>query len=120
MKSFTLALAGALVALASASSQAADINAGKAAYAKMNCAACHGADGKTVMNPAYPVLAGQHEDYIAHALHAYRRGQEKASATANTRVNPIMGAFASQMSEADIANVAAYLSSLPSDLRVRK
>jgi cytochrome c553 len=120
MKRFILGLAGTLLAVSGFSTQAADLAAGKATFNRLNCASCHGADGKTSMDPAYPVLAGQHQDYLSHALHAYRRGQEGADASANTRKNPIMGAFATQLSEEDIANVTAYLASLPSDLGVRK
>ncbi|MBB1174903.1 cytochrome c, partial [Klebsiella pneumoniae] len=38
----------------------------------------------------------------------------------NVRKNPIMGAFATQLSDQDISNVAAWLSAQPSDLGVRK
>jgi cytochrome c553 len=120
MKRFTLALAGTVLAAIGFAAHADDLAAGKAVFQKFNCASCHGADGKTSMDPAYPVLAGQLQDYLSHALHAYRRGQEGASASSNYRKNPIMGAFAVQLSEEDIANVTAYLSSLPSDLGTRK
>lgn len=45
----------------------------------MMCVACHGATGN-VSVPLYPNLAGQHEEYLAHALHAYkkRRAQRRA------------------------------------------
>ncbi|MNT66070.1 Cytochrome c-552 [compost metagenome] len=72
------------------------------------------------MDPAYPTLAGQHADYLAHALKAYKRGASGSAATANVRKNPIMGAFATQLSDQDISNVSAWLASMPSDLGVRK
>ena len=41
------------------------------------CAACHGKDGITAVLPSYPILAGQHEDYLNQALLDYKLGQEK-------------------------------------------
>jgi cytochrome c553 len=32
------------------------------------CAACHGADGNTPLQPDFPRIAGQHEDYLFRAL----------------------------------------------------
>ncbi|ARP96087.1 c-type cytochrome [Bordetella genomosp. 13] len=120
MKRAISALAGVLVAMSALPSQAQDISAGKAVFDKMNCASCHGADAKTSVQPEYPVLAGQHADYLAHALRAYKRGGANSPATANVRKNPIMGAFAAQLSDQDIANVAAWLAAQPSDLGVRR
>lgn len=92
------------------------IEAGKAAVAKYNCASCHGADFKTPIDPAYPTLAGQHKDYLKHALVAYKRG----NTVSNGRSNAIMSPLAKQLSNQDIANIAAYLHSLPSPLVVRR
>jgi len=66
------------------------------------CFACHGQDGKGIA-PNYPVLAGQHPDYLAHALQQYRSGARK---------NPIMAGFAGQLSDDDIADLAAWFGSL--------
>jgi cytochrome c553 len=120
MKRYFLALAGTLLAAAAVTSHAADLNAGKTAFEKHGCVACHGVDAKTPTNPGYPVLAGQHADYLAHALTAYQRGQSGAGASANVRKNPIMGSFAVQLSAEEVDNVTAWLASLPSDLGVRK
>jgi cytochrome c553 len=98
---------------ASAESQ---IDAGKAAVAKFNCASCHGADFHSPIDPAYPKLAGQHKNYLEHALVAYRRG----AGGPNSRSNPIMGPVAKQLSDQDISNIAAYLHSLPGPLVLRK
>ncbi|MBX6319546.1 cytochrome c [Pigmentiphaga sp.] len=98
---------------------AGDVAAGKAVYDRVNCASCHGADAKTSIDPSYPQLAGQHADYLVHALKAYRRGQSNAAPSANIRKNAIMGAFAVQLSDKDIEDVAAYLSSLPGNLSVK-
>jgi len=122
-KTITLALVGATLtipAMTGLPAQAADLAAGKAVFDKYNCASCHGADAKTSLDPVYPILAGQHADYLQHALRAYRRGQDGASASANVRTNPVMGAFAAQMSAQEMADVAAWLASLPSNLGVRR
>lgn len=116
MKKLLLALAGASLIAAGSVAHAGDIAVGKLAFQKHACASCHGADAKSPISPAYPILAGQHADYIAHALHAYQRGQKGAPATANIRKNPIMGGMAMSLSSADISNIAAWISSLPSPL----
>lgn len=103
-------------ALMSFSASAADIEAGKAAAQKYNCAACHGADYNTPIDPSYPKLAGQHKDYLELALIAYQRGADGA----NGRGNAIMGGVAKPLSRQDIKNIAAYLNSLPGSLVLRK
>ena len=66
------------------------------------CTACHGQNGISV-NAAWPTLAGQHEDYLAHALQQYRDG---------TRGDPVMGAQAALVAEEDVARLARYFSRL--------
>ena len=100
--------------------QAADLAAGKAAWERLNCASCHGADAVKSIDPSYPILAGQPADYLAHALRSYQRGARGLPASANVRKNAIMAAFAMQMNKQDIANVSAWLSVQPSPLSVRK
>lgn len=82
---------------------AADISAGKAKAGV--CAACHGANG-IAMIPTYPNLAGQNAGYISAALNAYKSGQRTGGQAA------IMAGMAAPLSDADIANLAAYYSSL--------
>jgi cytochrome c553 len=84
---------------------------GEALAKKYNCASCHGADFKTPIDPSYPKLAGQYEDYIVHALTAYKRGAKPYG-----RNNPIMSGMAAPLSDSDMADIGAYLSSLPSNL----
>jgi len=98
---------------------AADLQAGQVAYEKFACASCHGADAKTSVMPSYPILAGQHEDYLLHALRAYKRGAS-GNTTTNARNNAVMTAMVQQLSDTDMRNIAAWLSSLPSDLAVRR
>ena len=120
MKHLKLALCGVALLMSASLAQAADLAAGKAVWEKVNCASCHGADAKSPIMPAYPILAGQHADFLAHALKAYQRGATGAPASANVRKNAVMGAFAVQLSKQDVANVTAWLSSLPGPLAVRK
>ncbi|GAB3456708.1 cytochrome c [Massilia terrae] len=84
---------------------------GEALAKKFNCASCHGADFKTPIDPSYPKLAGQYPDYLVHALTAYKRGGKSWG-----RNNPIMGGMAAPLSDKDMADIAAYISSLPGDL----
>lgn len=117
-------IATSVLVLAAASfgpiAQASDLAAGKAVWEKFNCASCHGADAMTSVDPSYPTLAGQHADYLEHALVSYQRGARGLPASANVRKNAIMGAFATQLTKADIVNVSQWLASLPSPLGVRK
>ena len=41
------------------------------AKAKQVCAACHGENGDKPLQPEYPILFGQHADYLAKALKDY-------------------------------------------------
>jgi cytochrome c553 len=66
------------------------------------CAACHGKNGISV-NAEWPTLAGQYEDYLRRALTSYRDG---------SRSDPIMGAQAALLEEADVAVLAKYFASL--------
>ncbi len=122
MKSKLFSLAGATVlALSGAAGQAAaaDLEAGKAAYEKFACASCHGADAKTSVMPSYPILAGQHADYLLHALRSYQRGAS-GSTSVNARNNAVMTAMVKQLSDADMRNIAAWLAQQPSNLAVRR
>ncbi len=85
---------------------AGDPEAGEAISA--TCSACHGPDGLGTM-AMYPIIAGQYEDYLVHALTAYRDGQRK---------NAIMAGLAAPLSDEDIENLAAYYAAMPSPLSV--
>jgi len=91
----------AVAALAlSAQVNAADIAAGKAKAAV--CAACHGANGISV-NPMWPNIAGQKDQYLLKQLKAFKSGERK---------DPLMSPQAAALSDADMANLAAYFASL--------
>lgn len=89
----TLALAG--------QARAADVEAGRAKAEA--CFACHGRTGVSV-SPEIPNLAGQKAQYLENQLKAFR---------AKTRTNPLMNAMAAQLSDGDIADLAAFFNSLP-------
>ena len=108
-------LAAAAV-LVSFNAFAGNIEAGKAAAEKYNCFSCHGKDYNTPIDPSYPKLAGQHEDYLVVAMTAYKRGADGA----NGRGNAIMGAQVKPLSSKEIKDIAAYLHSLPGSLVLRK
>ena len=96
-------LLGALIAFGVlAPAWGADIAAGKV-KALFVCSECHGAKGISVI-ANFPNLAGQKEMYLAIQLKAFRAGKRK---------NLEMNLIAKQLSDADIANVTAYFSSLP-------
>jgi len=80
-----------------------NIEAGKAK--SVICAACHGANGIAIM-PIYPNLKGQSEQYLTSSLKAYKNKERNGGQAA------IMQPQASMLSDEDIANVAAYYSSL--------
>jgi len=109
MKKLITALA--LTAISSAALAGGNIDAGKALTEKYSCFACHGKDFNTPIDPSYPKLAGQFNDYLVHALTAYKRGDG-----ANGRNNAIMTGQVKPLSDQDIKDLAAYLSSLPTSL----
>ena len=97
-----LVLALAVTALFAASSvSAGDAEAGKA-KAKTVCAACHGPDGISAI-PNGTNLKGQKEAYLKKAMNDYKTG---------ARNDPTMSAMATPLTDEDIANLAAYYSSL--------
>lgn len=75
------------------------------------CVACHGADGVKAIDPSYPVLAGQYEDFLVRALTDYKTGARK---------NAIMAGMAAPLTKEEIANLAAYYASLPGPLKIIK
>ena len=75
------------------------------------CTACHGAGGNS-SNALYPSLAAQTPLYIYYQLLQFREGR---------RVNEQMSPFATNLSDADMKDIAAYFSaqkSLGTDLKL--
>ena len=69
------------------------------------CLGCHGIASYTNVYPTYrvPKLGGQHAEYLSAALKGYRSGE---------RSHPTMRAQASNLSDQDIDDVAAYFASI--------
>ena len=69
------------------------------------CRGCHGVEGYKNAYPSYhvPKLGGQSEVYLRNALLEYRGAKRK---------HPTMQAQAESFSEQDIADIAAYRSSI--------
>ena len=69
------------------------------------CQGCHGITGYKNAYPSFkvPLIGGQSAEYLAQALHEYRDG---------TRKHPTMQAQAQSFSDQDIADIAAFLSTL--------
>jgi len=99
--------AAALPAAAPASGKAAEL------VAKGNCTSCHGASFSAPVDPTYPRIAGQYDDYLFVALKSYKN---ETSAQVG-RSNAIMGGVAKQFSNAELKELAAYVGSLSSDLK---
>jgi len=79
---------------------AGDAAAGKTKSAA--CAGCHGADGRGT-SPLFPNLNGQKPEYLVRQLQAFRDGK---------RQDPSMAPMAAALTDQDIADLAAFYSSL--------
>ena len=77
----------------------------------VQCASCHGADGRSMVVPEYPKIGGQNAAYVANALKAYRGGRRQGTYAA------IMSEVAKPLTDDDIANLAAYVESLEPALK---
>lgn len=81
---------------------AADAAKGKTLYAA--CIQCHGAEGKGDVTQEAPKIAGQYDWYIESSIKAFKEGKD--------RKNPKMLPFIKNLSNQDIADLAAYVSSM--------
>lgn len=80
----------------------------KGAATGQSCVDCHGAEGNAPLDPSYPKLGGQYRDYIEHSLQMYRDGD---------RDHPLMSQQAKSLSDQQIADLAAYFSTRPTQLQ---
>lgn len=97
---FAAAMALVYASIAAAAAPEApkpDLERGKQ-IATTVCAACHGAEGIGTA-PANPNLAGQHADYIAAQLAAFKSG---------ARPSPIMAGMAAGLTPEDMMGVGAW------------
>lgn len=80
-----------------------DITAGEKRYAQ-NCGNCHGPAGMGLAS--YPKISGKEVPYLVDRLKTYRAG---------TKIGPnssLMIMMAGELSDDEISNLAAYLSSV--------
>jgi cytochrome c553 len=132
MKKISLAISfslGALIVGAAASAHAADLEKGKQLVEKGGCVACHGVGLNAPISPDYPKLAGQHGDYIYHALLAYQTannplvGRSNAIMAGQVNGSPAtIGADGKPrpFTQAELQDIAAYIESLPGSLVLKK
>jgi cytochrome c553 len=90
-------IAAASPSLAAQPAAKPDLSKAEQIVAKV-CAACHGADGNSVI-AGNPVLAGQHPEYLTKQLANYKSGERKS---------PVMSPMAAPLSPEDIKNLGAY------------
>ena len=69
--------------------------------ATQTCVACHGVDGAKTVADDYPILAGQHPDYIVQALHDYQSGKRK---------NAVMAGIITGVKPQDFRAIAEFFS----------
>lgn len=102
--SFSKPLLGLMVLLFASTalpSFAAAAGSAEAGQAKsVACSACHGMGGNS-LNPEWPSLAGQHENYLVKALQSFKSGE---------RQNVLMSGMAMPLTDQDMADLAAYFS----------
>ena len=101
MRTLALSVILSVFALLATPTHAADIAAGKA-RAEASCVDCHGDDGKG--DDESPEIAGLSVEKFTKAIHEYQDGTRTKNAK--------MAKEAKKLSAADVANLAAYYSSL--------
>jgi cytochrome c553 len=106
LRCLALLIAGLLAIIASGDAAAADAAAGRKKAAR--CQACHGLDGIAKM-PNVPHIGGESELYLAKQLRAFRGGERK---------DPQMSLMAKNLSDEDIADLAAYFSRIEITARI--
>ena len=98
MKPSALAPLFVLCSLGVSAGALAEGSAEKGESKSTACIACHGPGGNSV-NPEWPSLAGQGQEYIRKQLQAFKGGARK---------NPLMTPMATGLSDEDMADLGAY------------
>lgn len=93
-----LLCSAAVVAQANADAGTAQGSAEAGQTKATPCVACHGVNGNSV-NPVWPSLAGQHQQYIVKQLKAFKNDE---------RVDPLMTPMAKTLTDADMEDLGAY------------
>ncbi len=76
------------------------------------CASCHGENFNKPIDPSYPKIAGQHADFLFVALKSYKAENHATWG----RNNAIMGGMVKQFTNAELKEIAGYLSALPAEV----
>ena len=76
------------------------------------CTACHSPTGKGNAPAGFPALAGQHAEYTATQLRAYRKGYEDDTGRTNDGEAKIMRTTAFGLSDGEIEAVSSYVAGL--------
>jgi cytochrome c553 len=76
------------------------------------CIACHSPTGKGNDPAGFPSLAGQHAQYVADQLRAYRKGYEDTAGRTNDGDAKIMRTTAFGLSDKEIEAVSSYIAGL--------
>lgn len=87
-----------------AEAEPASAGANAPAVVRAQCARCHGIDGRGRVPGAFPMLAGQHADYLYRTLHAYASG---------ARHSAIMTPVAIRLSDEDMKAASGFYGGLP-------
>ena len=87
------------------------------------CVACHGPNFSAPIDASYPRLAGQYADYLFAALKAYEIDGNPNLGRSNALMRGQLlqdaaGKRSTTFTHAELKQVAAYLASLPGDVRV--
>ena len=96
-------MATAVILASTGSAMAAD---GGALYTAKGCMACHGADAKSPIMPAYPKIAGQGKEYIIQQMSDIKSGARNNGQTA------AMKGVMAGVSADEITAIAEYLAGL--------
>jgi cytochrome c553 len=107
------ALAAFAVALSLFVSMSTALAAGNVAAGRqkaLQCQTCHGLDGLSKL-PESPNIAGNPEQYLVRQLNAFRKGERK---------NDMMSIVVQQLSDQDIADLAAYYAAIEVTVKMPK
>ena len=91
-----------------------DSSKGAALVKKGACVSCHGDNFSKPIDPTYPKIAGQYADYLFFALKSYKTENNPQVG----RGNAVMAGIAKQFTNAEMKDLANYISHLPGDLTV--
>ncbi len=104
----TIGAISVLLAATLSASAAGNVAAGR--QKALQCQTCHGLDGLSKM-PESPNIAGSPEQYLARQLNAFRKGERK---------NEMMTVVVQQLSDQDVADLAAYYAAIEVTVKMPK